>query len=98
MAEGRRERIRSADSRSRGGGPEKYRERSAAAGKLFVRDRIELLCDEGSFVEDGLLANANTPDLAADGVVTGRGMVDRRPVWVVANDPTVKAGSWGREP
>lgn len=77
------------------GGPEKYRERAAASGKLPVRRRVELLCDEGSFVEDGLLANANVEDLAADGVVTGRGMVDRRPVWVIANDPTVKAGSWG---
>ena len=33
--------------------------------------------------------------LPADGVVTGRGMVDGRPAIVVANDPTVKAGSWG---
>ena len=95
MAEERRTRILSADARSRAGGPEKYREKLAASGKLFVRDRVELLCDEGSFIEDGLLANANTSDLAADGVVTGRGMVDRRPVWVIANDPTVKAGSWG---
>ena len=63
--------------------------------KLFVRDRIALLVDEGSFVEDGLLANAGAPDLPADGVVTGVGMVDGRPVAVMANDPTVKAGSWG---
>lgn len=95
MAEDRRERILTADARSKAGGPEKYRERLAESGKLFVRDRVELLCDEGSFIEDGLLANANTPELAADGVVTGRGLVDRRPVWVIANDPTVKAGSWG---
>ena len=65
--------------------------------KLFVRKRLELLLDEGSFVEDGLLANALAPtdDLPADGVVTGTGRVDGRPVCVVANDPTVKAGSWG---
>ncbi len=56
---------------------------------------MALLCDEDSFVEDGLLANALSADLAADGVVTGRGVVDGRPVWVIANDPTVKAGSWG---
>ena len=67
----------------------------AAAGKLFVRDRLALLLDEGSFVEDGLLANATAGDLPADGVVTGVGRVDGRPVCVVANDPTVKAGSWG---
>ena len=67
----------------------------AAQGKLFVRDRIALLCDAGSFVEDGLLANATATDLPADGVVTGVGRVDGRPAVVVANDPTVKAGSWG---
>src|SRR5262245_4199139 len=63
--------------------------------KLFVRDRIALLCDKGSFVEDGLLANALAGDLPADGVVTGVGRIDGRPVCVMANDPTVKAGSWG---
>jgi acetyl-CoA carboxylase carboxyltransferase component len=63
--------------------------------KLFVRRRLELLLDEGSFVEDGLLANALSPGLPADGVVTGTGMVDGRRVCVMANDPTVKAGSWG---
>ena len=49
----------------------------------------------GPFVEDGLLANAAAADLPADGVVTGLGRVDGRPVCVMANDPTVKAGSWG---
>jgi acetyl-CoA carboxylase carboxyltransferase component len=73
------------------------RDKLARANKLFVRDRLALLFDEGSFVEDGLLANATAPgdDLPADGVVTGRGLVDGRPVCVMANDPTVKAGSWG---
>src|SRR5438105_2744640 len=63
--------------------------------KLFVRDRLTLLLDEGSWVEDALLANAMAGDLPADGVVTGVGRVDGRPVCVMANDPTVKAGSWG---
>ncbi len=67
----------------------------AAQNKLFVRDRIALLTDQGSFVEDGLLANTLAEDLPADGVVTGTGQIDGRPVCVVANDPTVKAGSWG---
>jgi acetyl-CoA carboxylase carboxyltransferase component len=67
----------------------------AAEGKLFVRDRLALLLDDGSFVEDGLLANSAAEDLPADGVVTGVGRVDGRAVVVVANDPTVKAGSWG---
>ncbi len=67
----------------------------AAAGKLFVRDRVDLLFDEGTFVEDGQLANALADGLPADGVVTGRGLVQGRPALVVANDPSVKAGSWG---
>jgi acetyl-CoA carboxylase carboxyltransferase component len=67
----------------------------ARQNKLFVRDRLALLLDEGSFVEDGLLANNTAQDLPADGVVTGVGRVDDRPVCVMANDPTVKAGSWG---
>ena len=70
-------------------------EKLARQGKLFVRDRLALLFDQGSFVEDGLLANTMAIDLPADGVVTGQGRVDGRPALVVANDPTVKAGSWG---
>src|ERR1700729_3709274 len=67
----------------------------AAQNKLHVRDRVALLVDEGTVVEDGQLANALAPGLPADGVVTGQGQVDGRPVLIVANDPTVKAGSWG---
>jgi methylmalonyl-CoA decarboxylase subunit alpha len=86
-----------ASERARRGNLHKEAEKLARQGKLFVRDRLALLLDEGSFVEDGLLANALAPgdDLPADGVVTGLGRVDGRPVCVVANDPTVKAGSWG---
>jgi acetyl-CoA carboxylase carboxyltransferase component len=69
--------------------------RLASQAKLYVRDRIALLVDDGTFVEDGQLANAQADALPADGVVTGRALVDGRPVLVVANDPTVKAGSWG---
>src|SRR4051812_30470168 len=67
----------------------------AAQGKLHVRARLDLLFDPGTFVEDGQLANALAAGLPADGVVTGRGLVEGRPALVVANDPTVKAGSWG---
>jgi len=74
---------------------QKGRARLDEQGKLAVRERIALLIDEGTFVEDGRLANATADDLPADGVVTGRGEVDGRPAIVVANDPTVKAGSWG---
>jgi acetyl-CoA carboxylase carboxyltransferase component len=67
----------------------------AEQDKLYVRERIALLTDAGSFVEDGQLANAVATALPADGVVTGQGLVDGRPALIVANDPTVKAGSWG---
>jgi acetyl-CoA carboxylase carboxyltransferase component len=70
-------------------------EKLARQGKLPARARIARLFDDSSFVEDGLLANAVAGDLQADGVVTGRGTVGGRPAIVVANDPTVKAGSWG---
>ena len=63
--------------------------------KLPVRDRVRLLLDPGSWVEDGLLANAVSPDLPADGVLTGVGKVNGRPVAVIAHDFSVKAGSWG---
>jgi acetyl-CoA carboxylase carboxyltransferase component len=63
--------------------------------KLTARERLELLLDAGSFVEDGLYANVLSDGLPADGVVTGVGRVGGRPVCVMANDPTVKAGSWG---
>jgi len=75
--------------------PPKAAAKLISQNKLYVRERISLLFDEGSFVEDGRFANAISGDLPADGVVTGRGTVDGRPAIVVANDPTVKAGSWG---
>jgi acetyl-CoA carboxylase carboxyltransferase component len=79
------------------GGAAKYHQANTAAGKLFCRERIALLCDDGGrdFVEDGLYANAGAGDLPADGVVTGIGRVHGRPVALMANDSTVKAGSWG---
>src|SRR6202140_4219757 len=63
--------------------------------KLTARERLDLLLDKGSFIEDGLFANVLADELPADGVVTGLGMIDGRQVAVMANDPTVKAGSWG---
>jgi len=74
---------------------EKAAAKLKSQNKLFVRDRIRLLFDDGTFIEDGQLANAQAAGLPADGVVTGRGLVDGRPALVVANDPGVKAGSWG---
>ena len=80
---------------ARAGNLEKEKAKLESQHKLFVRDRLALLLDEDSFVEDGLLANALAPGLPADGVVTGVGRIDGRPVCVMANDSTVKAGSWG---
>nr|BFE64273.1 acyl-CoA carboxylase subunit beta [Dactylosporangium thailandense] len=77
------------------GGAEKYHAANAARGKLFARERVALLVDEGSFVEDGLYANALADGLPADGVITGAATVDGRPICLMANDSTVKAGSWG---
>ena len=77
------------------GGAAKYHEANTATGKLFARKRIELLVDAGSFIEDGALANALAGDLPADGVITGIARVHGREVALMANDSTVKAGSWG---
>ncbi len=83
-------------ARIRAGGDPKYHEKARAQGKLFCRERLALLLDEGSFVEDAAFANSLAGDLPADGVVTGHGRVAGRPVCVMANDSTVKAGSWGK--
>src|SRR5258707_2910248 len=63
--------------------------------KHTPRERLDLLVDAGSFVEDGLYANVMAEDLPADGVVAGLGTIEGRQVAVMANAPTVKAGSWG---
>ena len=88
--------LAEATERALGGGAPKYHEKNAARGKLFARERLRLLLDDAdSFAEDGLLVNALAGDLPADGVVTGVGRIHGRPVAVMANDSTVKAGSWG---
>jgi methylmalonyl-CoA decarboxylase subunit alpha len=81
--------------RALAGGPERHREKAREQGKLPVRERVALLLDEGSFAEEGLLANWQEDGLGADGVVSGVGAIGGRPVALMANDPTVKAGSWG---
>jgi acetyl-CoA carboxylase carboxyltransferase component len=76
----------------------KYREKLRAEGKLFVRDRLKLLLDPGTeFQEDFLFARNQEADTPADGVVTGVGTVGGRTVCIMANDYTVKAGSWGEK-
>jgi acetyl-CoA carboxylase carboxyltransferase component len=87
--------LRKATDQALAGGPERHHEKAREQGKLAVRERVSLLLDEGSFSEEALLANWNEEGLGADGVVTGVGAIDGRPVALMANDPTVKAGSWG---
>jgi acetyl-CoA carboxylase carboxyltransferase component len=82
-------------ARARSGGPQRHHQKSSEQGKLPVRERLGRLLDKGSFVEDALLANWEQEGFGADGVVTGMGVIGGRPVALMANDPTVKAGSWG---
>ena len=89
------DRVAAAAERALAGNLAKGGDKLTQQSKLFVRDRLDLLLDPGSFVEDALLANTSAVDLPADGVVTGVGTIEGRPVCVMANDPTVKAGSWG---
>ncbi|MBD0282374.1 MAG: acyl-CoA carboxylase subunit beta [Thermoleophilaceae bacterium] len=81
--------------RARAGGPERHRQKSREQGKVPVRERVARLVDPDSFVEEALLANWEQEGLGADGVVTGLASVGGRTVALMANDPTVKAGSWG---
>src|SRR2546421_1026575 len=87
--------LNAAVERALAGGPERHREKAAEQGKMPVRNRIARLLDPGSFSEEAQLANWERDGLGADGVVTGLGTIGGRPVAVMANDPTVKAGSWG---
>ncbi|HEX4432220.1 MAG TPA: carboxyl transferase domain-containing protein [Frankiaceae bacterium] len=73
------------------GGPDRL-ERHRGAGKLDARTRIETLLDPGSFSEIGTLAGGKVP---ADGIVTGSGLIDGRPVMVGAEDFTTIAGTIG---
>ena len=89
----RRERVR------QGGGAERV-ERQHSQGKLTARERLDLLIDEGTFVELGIHGRPHFSqramegkDAPADGVVTGYGKVDGRLVAVAAYDFTVMAGS-----
>jgi len=92
--------VRALEDRLRqGGGPDRIA-RQHAQGKLTARERVERLLDPSSrFLEIGLLVAYDRYDgqAPAAGVVTGIGTVHDRPVVVVANDATVKAGSWWPE-
>jgi methylmalonyl-CoA decarboxylase subunit alpha len=87
--------IREALEAALEGGPERHRQKVERQEKLPVRDRVARLLDAGTLAEDGLLANWEQEGLGADGVVTGIGTLAGRPIALMANDPAVKAGSWG---
>ncbi len=92
--------LRELEERLRlGGGPDKIA-RQHKQGKQTARERIAALCDPGTrFLEVGLLVAYDQYDGQAPGagVVTGIGIVHGREVVIVANDATVKAGSWWPE-
>ncbi|MBR6027456.1 MAG: methylmalonyl-CoA carboxyltransferase [Clostridia bacterium] len=73
------------------GDPERI-EKQRAAGKLTARERVERLLDPGSFVEMDVLVSGGADGA---GVVTGSGTVDARPVYVFAQDYTVRGGAMG---
>ncbi|RDI47562.1 acyl-CoA carboxylase subunit beta [Falsibacillus pallidus] len=77
------------------GGQPKYHEKLKEQNKLFVRERLNLLFDNGKYEEDAMFANYAAGDLPADGVVTAIGEINGQTVCVMANDSTIKAGSWG---
>ena len=94
------EELRQLEAKLRlGGGPEKI-EKQHSQGKLTARERIDLLLDHDSYAQEiGLLVAYDQYDggAPAAGVVTVVGQVEHREVVVVANDATVKAGSWWPE-
>jgi acetyl-CoA carboxylase carboxyltransferase component len=92
--------VRELEDRIRQGGGAERIARQHKQGKLTARERVARLCDEGTrFLEVGLLVAYDQYDgqAPAAGVVTGLGVVSGRDVVIVANDATVKAGSWWPE-
>ncbi len=90
------ERLAAEIERIKKGGAEKYHIRNREQKKLFVRDRLKLLLDDGQIeFEDGMFAECRDPELPADGSITGVGRIHGRPVAFSASDSTVKAGSAG---
>src|SRR5260370_26328029 len=80
------------------GGAEKYHARNREQKKLFVRERLKLLLDDGKIeFEDAMFAEVQNPELPADAVITGVGRIFGRPVAFSASDSTVKAGTAGEK-
>ena len=94
------EQLHKLEDRLRAGGGKAKIERQHKAGKLTARERIAQLLDPGArFLEVGLLIAYDQYEgqAPAAGVITGIGKIEGRPAVIVANDATVKAGSWWPE-
>jgi acetyl-CoA carboxylase carboxyltransferase component len=96
------DRLRELRERSLLGGGNDRIDEQHRKGKLTARERLDLLLDHGSFVESDRFAMSQSGELGnenkrilGDGVVTGHGKVDGRPVFVFAHDFTVFGGSLG---
>lgn len=86
--------LRAEQDKAVAGGGEKYNERHRRRGKLLVRERIELLLDEGApFLELMPLAGWGSDFTVGASIVTGIGVVSGVECMIVANDPTVKGGA-----
>jgi 3-methylcrotonyl-CoA carboxylase beta subunit len=89
--------LRALLARNALGGSTAARNKHREAGKLLVRERVDALLDPGSpFLELSALAahDVYDDDLPGAGLVTGIGRISGRPCMVVANDPTVKGGTY----
>jgi len=84
-----RQKITDVDSRP-------YLAKLRKQNKMHVRERLDYLLDEDSFVEDGVFARCLDEKLPTDAVITGIGKINGRPICIMANDMTVKAGTWGK--
>src|SRR5260221_13160246 len=92
------EKLANEIERIKKGGAEKYHIRNREQKKLFARDRLKLLLDDGKIeVEDGMFGECLNPELPSDGNITGVGRIHGRPVAFSASDSTVKAGSAGEK-
>jgi methylmalonyl-CoA decarboxylase subunit alpha len=96
------ERLEALEKRAEAGGGQKAIERHHDRGKLTARERLSLLFDPDSFVEINKLAESQSVDfgmqekkVTGDGVVTGYGTIEGRPVFAYAQDVTVLGGSVG---
>ena len=96
-------RLEERRAEARAGGGQKRIDAQHAKGKLTARERIELLLDEGSFEEFDMFVEHDSNDfgmekqkIPGDGVVTGWGTVNGRPVFLFVKDFTVFGGSLSR--